>query len=201
MDIVCAECGSDNLVRDPDAAASAGEIPLLCQDCGWRGTRTPNVSCPRCGSRAVDSTAVDSWAYEDLEVARERPHTAPWGYVDKTIHRCQKCHHEWTVSGQYRPYNSRSEPTTVVFHNDDAGYQAWLAASPRGYVLHCEAKPNANYLMLHRASCATISSPPPGATTHTGDYIKVCSIDRATLKQWAHDATNGGETTPCQHCM
>jgi ribosomal protein L37AE/L43A len=106
MDIKCGGCGGENLVRDPDAPKSP-DIPLLCLDCGWRGRPTPRVSCPRCGSTDVDDTAVDGWAYEDLEEARDEPATAAWGYVEKTIYKCRKCRHEWEKPGEYRPYVAR----------------------------------------------------------------------------------------------
>jgi hypothetical protein len=35
---------------------------------------------------------------------RDDPEHAEWGYVDKTINRCRKCHLEWTTAGEYRPY-------------------------------------------------------------------------------------------------
>lgn len=103
MDIVCDSCGSENLTRDPGAPRSA-DIPLLCMDCGWHGRRTPNPSCPRCGSPEVEGAAIDSWAYDDLEEAREHPETAAWGYLEKTAFRCLKCRNEWIVPGEYRPY-------------------------------------------------------------------------------------------------
>lgn len=103
MDIVCGSCGSDNLIRDPEAPVSPG-IPLLCLDCGWRGRRQTSIACPRCGSREYEESPVDSWAYADLEDARDHPDSAAWGYVDKTVRRCVNCRHEWTTAGPYRPY-------------------------------------------------------------------------------------------------
>ena len=104
MEIACGSCGSDNLARDPDAPKSS-DIPLLCLDCGWRGRRTPVPSCGHCGSADLDQSGVDGWAYEDLEDARDHPDTAAWGYVDKTVFTCRKCHHQWTSAGTYRPYS------------------------------------------------------------------------------------------------
>jgi ribosomal protein L37E len=105
MEIRCGNCGSENLTRDPEAPKSQ-DIPLLCRDCGWRGFRTPRQSCRRCGSGDVDESPIESWAYADLEDARENPETADWGYVDKTVFRCRKCHFEWTTAGAYRPYET-----------------------------------------------------------------------------------------------
>jgi predicted RNA-binding Zn-ribbon protein involved in translation (DUF1610 family) len=105
MDILCGSCGSENLTRDPEARQSSQCIPMLCLDCGWRGSRTPTQSCPRCGSTDLNRTPIQgAWAYEDLEDARENPETTAWGYVDKTVFRCRKCRNEWTVAGEFRPY-------------------------------------------------------------------------------------------------
>ena len=103
MDIRCGSCGSEDLIRDPDVS-TMGAIPLLCQSCGWRGSRTPIPSCRRCGSTEVDATPIDGWAYADLDEYREKPESAEWGYVDKTVFRCRRCRAEWQIAGEYRPY-------------------------------------------------------------------------------------------------
>lgn len=111
MEIVCGSCGSENLTRDPSAQPSASsEIPLLCLDCGWKGSRTPRIVCSRCGSTDVDATPIESsWAYENAEDARENPNAADWGYVDKTVFRCRKCHNQWVTPGEYRPHRSDND--------------------------------------------------------------------------------------------
>lgn len=130
MEIECVDCGSENLIRDPDAPrqgrsgstrAGEAEIPLRCEDCGWRGSRTPQTSCSRCGYGNIDASPVDGWAYADLEEARDDPASAEWGYVDKTAHRCRKCHHEWTTAGAYRPYAPEADAAVTAFRDDDAG--------------------------------------------------------------------------------
>jgi hypothetical protein len=176
-------------------------IPLLCLACGWRGRRTPKVSCPRCTSPEVLESAVDGWAYDDLEDARENPGSAGWGYVDKSHFRCMKCHHEWTaVTGPLRPMTVDEGRVVAKFQDDDSGYRNWSRAYPSGYVLNCERHPSPNYLIVHRADCASISELQPGAARFTGDYIKVCSTDRQALRRWARDET-GGSVSLCGHCM
>lgn len=108
MEITCGSCGSEELTKDTDAPRS-DEIALLCLDCGWRGTRTPRASCPRCASTEISENGVDGWAYADLDDARESPGTAEWGYVDKADFRCLKCRHEWRTAGTYRPYEASSQ--------------------------------------------------------------------------------------------
>lgn len=199
MDIKCGACGSENLTRDPDAPPST-DIPLLCADCGWRGRRTPKVSCPRCGSPDVDETVVDSWAYEDLEESRDNPESAAWGYVDKSVFRCRKCRNEWSTAGQYRPYPASEGAALVTFIDDDSGYRQWLRAWPKGFVLNCHRQPSGDYLILHRATCRFINHLGPHVATFTGDYIKVCSTDRTVVTQWALDNA-GARGTSCQHCL
>jgi hypothetical protein len=46
------------------------------------------------------------------------------------------------------------------FVDDDAGYLAWLAGHPADFVINTGRSPSAAYLMLHRASCRTISGTP-----------------------------------------
>jgi hypothetical protein len=53
----------------------------------------------------VDQTAVDGWAFDDLEEARENPQTTEWSYVDKTVFTCRKCRYTWTAAGESRPYS------------------------------------------------------------------------------------------------
>ena len=48
----------------------------------------------------------------------------------------------------------------IEFIEDDKGYVAWLAGHPDGFVLNCERPPRPAYLMLHRATCWTISGAP-----------------------------------------
>jgi hypothetical protein len=56
----------------------------------------------------VDDTAVDGWAYDDLEEAREDPQTTAWVYVDKTVFTCRKRRNVWQVAGASRPYRPRN---------------------------------------------------------------------------------------------
>lgn len=87
-----------------------------------------------------------------------------------------------------------------VILDDDAAYLRWVAAHPGGWVVNCHRRPSANYLVLHRATCGTITGVPARGRTWTeGDYAKVCSEDAAELSRWA-SGTVGGQLHPCPLC-
>jgi transcription elongation factor Elf1 len=106
-DIRCPSCGSESVSRDPTVEAGR-DIPLMCDDCGTRWVRTPQRSCPRCGSTDFTESAVDGWAFDDLEEARDNPATTQWAYVDKLVFRCLRCRHEWESVEGTHPYRDGS---------------------------------------------------------------------------------------------
>jgi len=65
--------------------------------------------------------------------------------------------------------------------------------------VNCERSLNPNYLMLHRATCKTISGTPARGKEWTKDYIKVCSTDAEPLETWAENKV-GGQLKPCRLC-
>ena len=83
------------------------------------------------------------------------------------------------------------------FVDDDPSYLAWLAEHPAGYVINTNRRPSATNLVLHQATCRTISGPTRGST-FTGDYTKA-SGNRAELDSFARDL--GGKAQPCQICL
>jgi len=93
------------------------------------------------------------------------------------------------------------------FVDDDTSYLRWLAGHRNGYILNCGRTPRPNYLMLHRASCHTISGTPArlgtwngmGHNVWTGAYMKACASGRTELEQWALRKT-GGRVRPCNFC-
>lgn len=74
----------------------------------------------------------------------------------------------------------------------DTGYLEWLRQNPEGWVLNSWSAPKPDYLILHRAGCATISS-----MVGTG-LLKVCSPDEEGIKAWL---TSRGFEQPssCHH--
>ncbi len=106
--------------------------------------------------------------------------------------------------------HQRPEPSTPVgtvsgdegsdistFVDDDAGFVAWLAAHPGGYVLNHERKPSPRYLVLHRADCWTMAPRKGGDTrTWTSSYPKTCAATSAALTDRA-EANAGSPPRPC----
>jgi hypothetical protein len=83
--------------------------------------------------------------------------------------------------------------------DDDAGYLQWLIAHPDGFVINTERNPRPTYVVLHRASCPTISGDPAHGAQWTHDYIKVCG-NRSELEEFATREV-GGAVQPCGICF
>ena len=86
----------------------------------------------------------------------------------------------------------------IEFLHDDSGYLAWVRDHTNGYVLNCDPKPVPSYLMLHRATCWTITGEPSSGRSWTSAYQKVCSDSRGELDRWAAQV---GALTPCETCQ
>jgi hypothetical protein len=97
------------------------------------------------------------------------------------------------------------ETKSKVFAKSDADYFKWLAAHPKGFVLNTTREKNPKYLVLHRATCRTISKysgkQKPGGFTER-DYIKICADKEKSLLEWVH--SNYGPkvefSIKCGHC-
>lgn len=74
----------------------------------------------------------------------------------------------------------------IEFKNDENGYFAWLSQNPNGYVLNVRFDSDPDYVVLHRASCSTISSEnlTPGAYTSRG-FRKWCADQESDLQSAA----------------
>jgi len=86
------------------------------------------------------------------------------------------------------------------FVDDDAGYVAWLASHPEGYVLNTFPHVTSSYLVLHRASCRTVNRPLAAGRHWTWQYGKTCSDDRSELEAWAQRET-GKSVRACGICL
>jgi hypothetical protein len=87
-----------------------------------------------------------------------------------------------------------------IFKDNDAGYLAWVAAHPAGFVLNVARSPRPDYLILHRATCRTITGRPTRGGPWTGPYIKVCSGDELEIAAWTGQ-TVGAAPTRCGVCL
>lgn len=87
----------------------------------------------------------------------------------------------------------------LEFRDNDAGYLRWLDRHPQGYVVNAHRRPIAIYLVLHRATCPTITRLATNAKTWThGTFIKVCSDNVSDLHSWARRVP--GELSQCGIC-
>jgi hypothetical protein len=85
------------------------------------------------------------------------------------------------------------------FIDDESGYLGWIAGHPSGFVVNALREPRPEYLILHRATCGTISGMPARGNYWTKDFGKTCSLNRAELEGWARRHV-GGELHPCGLC-
>jgi len=85
-----------------------------------------------------------------------------------------------------------------VFVDDDEGYLRWLKSSSSAYVVNSYRKPSADYLILHRTRCGSISSEKRTNWTTTG-FIKICGDSKEELKRWALKEV-GGALRSCGFC-
>jgi hypothetical protein len=70
----------------------------------------------------------------------------------------------------------------IRFAEDDEGYLAWVSDHPEGFVLNVRRKSDPSYVVLHRASCGSISGKQVrGAFTHR-NYRKVCADSIMALR-------------------
>lgn len=87
-----------------------------------------------------------------------------------------------------------------TFVDDEYGYETWLHAHPGGFVVNCDRNPKANYLMLHRVSCHSISGAPSRGDAWTIAYMKVCADSPTELEAWAR-AETGSDVQRCAACV
>lgn len=91
----------------------------------------------------------------------------------------------------------------LIFQNQEKSYLAWITAHRNGYVLNTLTKPSNEYLVLHSASCATISKRKKGAhpACFTGNgYIKICADSVEELHAWAEKQGFDSITNTCEIC-
>ncbi len=84
-----------------------------------------------------------------------------------------------------------------LFIDDDSGYMRWLDQNPIGWVLNAARQPKADYLVLHRSTCWTISR--AGVRYTSGAFLKACHSDLENLEGWAVIQT-GNTPVLCKTC-
>jgi len=83
------------------------------------------------------------------------------------------------------------------FIDDDPAYVRWLAGNPSGWVLNAHRQAKADYLVIHRSRCWTISR--SGVRYTSGDFLKMCGSDPENLSDWAVSQT-GATPDMCKKC-
>jgi hypothetical protein len=86
----------------------------------------------------------------------------------------------------------------IFFVNEDDEYLRWIDQNPTGWVVNARRRPDPSYLILHRSTCAHISTEKRDKWT-TGQYIKVCSLRREELGRWSAREI-GGVLRHCGCC-
>lgn len=91
----------------------------------------------------------------------------------------------------------------LEFDGDDDGYFDWLAVYPDGYVVNARRKRSPDYVVLHRATCGSISNRlvESGAYTARG-YIKFCgeTLADVAVVPTLCGRTHGSFTKRCGFC-
>ena len=88
----------------------------------------------------------------------------------------------------------------ITFVDDDRGYLTWVAKHPGWFVRNTARNPTPEYLILHRATCSTITGTPAKGQYWTKDFIKHCAEHRAELRGFAR-VECGGEAQDCGVCQ
>jgi hypothetical protein len=89
--------------------------------------------------------------------------------------------------------------SVTVFHDDDhRPFFHWLDQNNEdGYFLNTRPNPTTTVPMLHRARCEHIGR--LASQTYTNGRVKLCSLSRPDLEQWAIDAASE-KPTLCRTC-
>ena len=92
-----------------------------------------------------------------------------------------------------------------LFDSDESAYLQWLAAHPSGFVVNTRRRGDPEYVVLHRATCSSISRPTtvasPGGFTERS-YIKICAGGVEELRHWARRSgrPDGSFSQACRLC-
>lgn len=88
------------------------------------------------------------------------------------------------------------------FDRDDKLFLGWTHANDQSYVLNTERSKNPNVMVLHHAWCKKMNqlskNADPGGFTER-DYIKICSPDLASLRDWVRQHGRPDGTFSSEH--
>jgi hypothetical protein len=71
----------------------------------------------------------------------------------------------------------------IQFQDNDVSYLAWIAAHPDGFVLNVRRSADPEYVVLHRASCKSISTREQALGAFTArNFRKICAASIAELQ-------------------
>jgi 5-methylcytosine-specific restriction enzyme A len=90
-----------------------------------------------------------------------------------------------------------------VFSSGDSPYHAWLNSNPTGKVVNSRRRCDPTYMVLHKATCRSITAPisTMGPEPFTGrGYIKICSTDESELLTWIRQNGGTGFSNRCRIC-
>lgn len=120
------------------------------------------------------STGAEAWARAEKTKRRE-------------IRRCGVCSPLTDASRYPGRADRRLRPAPMIeFVDNESGYLSWIKDNPGGFVLNLRRAESRDYVILHRATCRSISTRKraPGAYTERA-YRKVCAATVAELAQAA----------------
>jgi ubiquinone/menaquinone biosynthesis C-methylase UbiE len=97
------------------------------------------------------------------------------------------------------------EEAASEFVNDEAGYLAWLADYPDGFVLDAMRNENPEVMVLHRARCVSVNDYAPGeqwGSFTENRHMKVCGQSVGSLREWVrhHGREDGSFSGTCAKC-
>jgi hypothetical protein len=93
-----------------------------------------------------------------------------------------------------------------TYDSDDRAYLAWVNSHPNGFVINTTRRRSKEYMVLHRATCFSISRPKSHAVEGgftERNYIKMCADDIRSLRVWVrqYGRGDGSVSGECQLCQ
>ena len=88
----------------------------------------------------------------------------------------------------------------IQFVDRDKQYKDWIKNNPDGFVVNSYKEPSSTYLIIHKASCYTITELKGTAKSFTEKYSKTCSNKLDELDNWVKNDI-GGEFCRCRKCF